>query len=74
MTKEYTYPRAIEFNFDAIIDLYRPLRKSKRPTLKLCEEAVSDYVAGLDDCEYYIIDNQDEIARDLYNYIQSKKN
>lgn len=73
MTKEYTYTRAIEFNFDAIIDLYRPLRKSKQPTLKLCEEAVRDYAAGLDDCDYYSIDNTDEIARDLYNYIQSKK-
>ena len=73
MKKDYTYTRAIEFDFDALINLYRPLRKSKRPTLKLCAEAVHDYVTGLDDSDYYLIDSEDAIAHDLYNYIQSKK-
>lgn len=73
MKKDYTYTRAIEFDFDAIISLYRPLRKSKRPTLTLCEEAVHDYATGLDDVDYYLIDNEEEIARDLFDYIQSKK-
>ena len=73
MKKDYTYTRAIEFDFDALINLYRPLRKSKRPTLKLCAEAVHDYVVGLDDVDYYLIDNEEEIARDLFDYIQSKK-
>jgi len=69
MKKDYTYTRAIEFDFDYLIKEY----ELDKEDLKTCEYAVHDYVVGLDDVDYYLIDNEDEIARDLYDYIQSKK-
>jgi hypothetical protein len=69
MKKDYTYTRAIEFDFDYLIKEY----ELDKEDFETCQYAVHDYVSGLDDEYYYLIDNEDEIARDLFDYIQSKK-
>lgn len=65
--KTYTYTKEIEIDFDTIVDIYN---LSKKTPLSKCERCVDDYISGFDDGEYYIIDNKEEIAQDLYNYLQ----
>ena len=69
MKKEYTYTRALEFDFDSIIEAYG---LNKNSNFSKCKTAVDDYCEGLDDVDYYAIDNERQIAQDLYDYIQSK--
>ena len=74
MTQTYTYTYEVTFNFDAIIAQYQ----LEKDNLSACMEAIADYIDSIDVDEFdteigYIIDNKDEIAVDLYNYIQEKK-
>lgn len=74
MTKKYTYTYTceIEFDFDRIIEEYG-LDKTSGP--ELCYRVVNIYISSnLDDEECCLIDNQMDIARELYHYIQSKNN
>lgn len=66
-TKNYTYTVNVEINLEAIAEHYY---LSKNTSLEKCRRCVSDWLPGLDDQEYYVIDNDDEIANDLYDYLQ----
>lgn len=66
-TKNYTYTTTVTVNFEDIAQYYH---LSKKVSLSKCEHYVRDYLAGYDDEEYYVIDNIDEIAKDLYDYLQ----
>lgn len=69
MFQEYNYTYTIGFDFDSIIKEYE---LNKTSSLRLCIVAIVKYIKRLDDVESYLIDNEDKIARDLYDYIQSK--
>lgn len=69
MTKKYDYIVSVEIDFEKLIKDH-PL--TSKNSLKDCQLAVSSYITLLDDCEYYAINNRDEIAKDLYDYLQSK--
>lgn len=69
MKKEYTYTRALEFDFDSIIEANG---LDKNSDFWDCKTAVNEYCEGLDDVDYYVIDNERQIAKDLYDYLQSK--
>ena len=78
MTKEYTYIRRIEIDFNEIINLYPRLKKEGMPSEDDCFYAVRNYIAQLPNADFYIINNEDQITNDLYyhlvdKYIQSKK-
>ena len=69
MYKDYTYTRAIGFDFDEIA---REYGLDKSSGLGRCIVTINDFIKRFDDEDYYLIDNVDEIAQDLYDYIQSK--
>lgn len=69
MYKEYAYTREIGFDFDEII---REYGLDKKSNLGRCIVTINNYISRLDDEEYYLIDNERDIAQDLYNYLQSK--
>lgn len=66
-TKNYTYTTTVTVNFEDIANHYH---LSKKTPLSKCDRCVSDWIVGLDDEEYHVIDNDDEIAKDLYDYLQ----
>lgn len=68
--KTYTYTNEIEIDFEAIAN--NTGLSKKTPSLLECKDIINDYIAGLDDCDYYIIDNEDEIAKDLYTYLRNR--
>lgn len=47
----------IDIDIDHIIEMYKLTSNSKWNTIL---ESVIDYVAGFDDCEYYLISYEDE--------------
>lgn len=65
-TKNYTYTVDVEMDFDAIAQYYH---LSKKTYLPKCENCIRNWIA-CDDEEYYVIDNVEEIAQDLYDYLQ----
>ena len=68
MIKTYNYTISVDINFE---DIAGEFSLSKKSSLEDCKDAIDDYVSGLDDGEFYIIDNEDKIAQDLYDYLQS---
>lgn len=74
MTKEYTYTytRTIEIDFDDLVHRYGI---NDEDNLKEeCRILINTYVNYLEDVKYWLLINHvDEIANDLYNYLQSKK-
>ena len=70
MKKEYTYTHTIAIDFD---DIIQREELDKTASFEVCKVVIGEYIAGFDDIDYYVIDNEDEIAQDLYDYIQSKK-
>ena len=53
----FTITRQIEIDEDEIIEDYGLTNESRRVDI---EEAVNDYVCGLDDVDFYIIGNEEE--------------
>ena len=69
-TKTYSYTKEIKFDFEAIAnDAGLPKEK---PCIADCIEIIDDYIAGLDNCDYYVIDNQTKIAEDFYKYLKNR--
>lgn len=74
MTKEYTYTytRTIEIDFDDLV--YRYGINDEDNLKEECRILINTYVNYLEDVKYWLLINHvDEIANDLYNYLQSKK-
>lgn len=69
-THVYEYTVCVEINFDEVAEQYC---LSKTSSFEDCKRVVHDYVTTLDDDQFYAIDNEREIAQDLYAYLQSKE-
>ncbi len=73
MIKEYTYTytRAVEIDFDLLINRYGI--NEENDLKEECQNLIRRYLDWADDIEYWLIHgHEEEIACDLYNYIQSK--
>lgn len=74
MIKEYTYTytRAIEIDFDLLINRFGI--NEENDLKEECQNLIQRYIDWADDIEYWLLHgHEEEIANDLYNYIQSKK-
>ncbi len=71
MTKDYIVTHAIKIDFDKILEMYEGF-----DSVEECEFIIDLYLNDLDMlCGLLDIvrDNRQDLARELYNYVQSKK-
>ncbi len=74
MTKEYTYTYTgtVELNFDELIHHYGI--NEDGDLKEECQTLVRRYMDYCEGSAYWLLTgHEDEIANDLYNYLQSKK-
>ena len=68
MTKTYAYTTYVDFDFDI---LREDNHLHAHSSLDDIRHAVHEYATEMDDAEYYCIDNEEQIAHDLQEYLQN---
>ena len=67
---EITKTVVIEINIEDLIEMYSLDKTSSTNEIRL---AVCNYVEGLDDCDYYLIDDDDDILKITEEVINTLK-